>query len=118
MSLFICEKCKTIENTALGSYWARDIKLCSECATGKWHGKFAKDKYNKLKHYLNESDFVEYIPMNKNEKLLKDFTEYCKANPELRFWQALRNWSGWAFIRVSMNDNSGEDTFYWENKDN
>lgn len=31
--------------------------------------------------------------MNKNEKLLKEFTSYCEANPEFRFWQALRNWN-------------------------
>lgn len=53
--------------------------------------------------------------MNKNEKLLKSFTEYCNKNPELRFWQALRNWCGWNFIYVTRNIiDDGEDTFYWE----
>lgn len=31
-------------------------------------------------------------PMNKNKEKLDSFTEYCKAHPEQRFWQALRNW--------------------------
>lgn len=66
MPLFICDKCECIENTALGRYWARDMKdcwkdgeagkaLCSECAPkefrdgtptrwGKWHGRFEKRK--------------------------------------------------------------------------
>ncbi len=34
----------------------------------------------------------------KSEKLLTSFIAYCKENPEQRFWQALRNWSGYAFI--------------------
>lgn len=29
----------------------------------------------------------------KSEKLLKEFTEYCEKNKELRFWQALRRWN-------------------------
>ena len=36
--------------------------------------------------------------MSKNEKLLKSFTKYCEENPQQRFWQALRNWAGVAFI--------------------
>ena len=72
MSLFICEKCHCIENTAFGWYWCRYIgkepwfgseykdlegkALCSECAPpqfaegkqtgfGKWHGRFEKKTY-------------------------------------------------------------------------
>lgn len=56
--------------------------------------------------------------MNKNEKLLESFTAYCKANPELRFWQALRNWSGNNFIGVASNHNAKDytDTFYSDNQ--
>ena len=73
MGLFVCAKCKCVENTALGWWWSKDsIKLilpndmkeyeigkglCSEClpksatffdgsklgAKGKWHGKFPKE---------------------------------------------------------------------------
>lgn len=42
MSLYQCESCGACENTALGSYWDKERKLCSECATGKWHGRFPK----------------------------------------------------------------------------
>ena len=65
MSLFICEKCGAIENTALGFYWSRKIikfkdedlngkALCSECmptifsdgtkaGNGRWHNRFPKE---------------------------------------------------------------------------
>ncbi len=46
MPIFECSKCKTMENTALGHYWDRapfkKPPLCSECANGKWHGRFPK----------------------------------------------------------------------------
>ncbi len=35
---------------------------------------------------------------NKNEEVLASFSIYCHLHPEERFWQALRNWSGHAFI--------------------
>jgi hypothetical protein len=35
---------------------------------------------------------------SRNMGVLLDFVAYCKAHPELRFWQALRNWSGHSFI--------------------
>lgn len=73
MPLFVCDKCKAIENTACGHYWgaasraARDnsrwwkdaslegLRLCSDCmpaeysdgsknsSGGKWHGRFPKE---------------------------------------------------------------------------
>ncbi len=54
----------------------------------------------------------------KFEKLLKDFTEYCKKNPAQRFWQALTNWSGFQSICLRETDNKEIliDTFYWEHK--
>ena len=42
MSLFQCEDCGCRENTAVGSYWGKDKKLCSKCASGKWHGIFPR----------------------------------------------------------------------------
>ena len=46
MSIYICEKCGCIENTALGDYWNNIINnepiICSECSTGKWHNRFDK----------------------------------------------------------------------------
>lgn len=59
----------------------------------------------------------------KSQQLLDSFVAYCKANPDQRFWQALRNWCGWSFVLVSNDrlcteEASVVDTFYWEhNKD-
>lgn len=55
----------------------------------------------------------------KNAELLASFTTYCYENPEQRFWQALRNWSGWAAVYVAKNDDHPKpmDTFYWTRKD-
>lgn len=62
--------------------------------------------------------------MTRNSKTLASFIEYCNNHPEERFWQALRNWVGFAFIVVSdyppfdqnFGENTVEDTFYWEGK--
>ena len=43
MSLFQCDNCGAMDNTALADYYYEgDKKLCSECAFGTWHGKFRK----------------------------------------------------------------------------
>lgn len=47
MPLFKCAECGSLENTALGDYWYRTghekkPPRCSECAEGKWHGRFDK----------------------------------------------------------------------------
>jgi hypothetical protein len=63
MSLFKCQKCGCIENTALGRYWGAKEKLCSECATGKWHNAFPKEKYDPKKWKKTEwsDEFLERI---------------------------------------------------------
>ena len=82
MPLFICEKCECVDNTALGSYWSRNIgvfdapfniALCSECApltfndgtktgySGKWHGKFEKLHY---KEFLKQYPSAEFVNIN------------------------------------------------------
>ena len=46
MPLFNCSRCGCLENSALTSKsWSNppDKMLCSECDTGKWHGKFKKE---------------------------------------------------------------------------
>jgi hypothetical protein len=79
MPLFECEKCKTMENTALGRYWTRNSDfwdaenrgkaLCSECAPathiddtltgfGKWHGRFKK-RTAKEAGYIKRGEFFE-----------------------------------------------------------
>jgi hypothetical protein len=55
----------------------------------------------------------------KSKDKLTSFIEYCHANPTMRFWQALRNWSGYAFIFGSNGNqfddySKMEDTFYIE----
>lgn len=58
--------------------------------------------------------------MNKNQAVLKQFVAFCEANPDLRFWQALRAFCGANFIFVADNMSAKfgpenyEDTFYWE----
>lgn len=46
MSLFVCDRCGCVENTALGDYWGCAEKVCSECSTGTWHGRFPKEKWD------------------------------------------------------------------------
>lgn len=63
---------------------------------------------------------------SKNAATLSDFIEYCNRWPALRFWQALRSWSGAAFILkvpVQLGYNSHDhvvignyDTFFKEGK--
>lgn len=71
MSLFQCELCGAKENTALGAYWGHDVKCCSECETGEWHGQFTKvilpldmfetDSNGNLAHKENgDKDIMKY----------------------------------------------------------
>jgi hypothetical protein len=62
MSLFVCRKCKVIENTALGAFWGREKErqLCSECDRGRWHNAFEKEYFDQDKwEYEEDSDFVK-----------------------------------------------------------
>jgi hypothetical protein len=47
----------------------------------------------------------------KSQTMLQDFSLYCLQNPELRFWQALRNWAGVNAVIVTQG-NETIDTFY------
>lgn len=55
----------------------------------------------------------------KNTKMATEFAKFCDDHPEQRFWQALRNWSGWAAVYVAKNDDHPKpmDTYYWNRKD-
>jgi hypothetical protein len=52
VSIFVCDECGCIDNTALTGYWKRkqhDGKArCSECDPGikKWHGLFDRRPYD------------------------------------------------------------------------
>lgn len=57
--------------------------------------------------------------MNRNQAVLKQFVAFCEANPELRFWQALRVFCNANFVLVAGRIKEGEpqqwvDTYYWE----
>lgn len=54
---------------------------------------------------------------SKNYKLATEFYDYCCAHPEMRFWQALRNWIEADFVYVTKTKEiASKDTFYWEGK--
>ena len=58
----------------------------------------------------------------RNIETLNSFIKYCKEHPHERFWQALRNWSGFHFIYGSNKCSAMEkvddlkNTFYYEGK--
>lgn len=56
MSLFVCEECGTVENTALSLYWMRGDgrALCSRCdpQLGHWHGIFPRESYDPERHQV------------------------------------------------------------------
>lgn len=63
--------------------------------------------------------------MNKNKATLKAFITFCEANPELRFWQALREFCGANYILFvdDIDHETGEvriwkDTFYLDGINN
>lgn len=54
---------------------------------------------------------------SKNLIKSEDFAGFCRKHPELRFWQALREWSKYNFIYVSnidhyQSDETLIDTYY------
>jgi hypothetical protein len=75
--------------------------------------------FNEALYIIGNIDFKQINLKDKN--ILNDFINYCMFNPKQRFWQALRNWSGFNFVWVSMSnglDNSNiKDTFYFIDKD-
>ena len=55
--------------------------------------------------------------MNKNKVVLNSFVKYCRKHPEMRFWQALRNWAGFCFVAVSKSFfEDAVDSFYFKGK--
>lgn len=77
---------------------------------------------------IPEESVITIDPNNMTgaERDLISFMTYMKSHPDQRFWEALRNWSGWTFLWVSSSQESLEradrgerggslhDTFYWE----
>lgn len=65
MSLFRCEQCGCVENTALCLYWTRGDgpALCSACdpKIGAWHGVFEREDADAASYRPRpgDSEFVE-----------------------------------------------------------
>lgn len=71
------------------------------------------DAMDELTTPLTIGDAIETLrPLLPDDHLLLDFVRYCAENPELRMWQALRNWSGYSTIYGSGPDEDLIDTFY------
>jgi hypothetical protein len=74
------------------------------------------DKPQSLPQFMDPKNSRSY-------ETLLSFVTYCEQNPEQRFWQALRNWSGYHYILTSdvplykvNNETPLRDTFYLEGK--
>ena len=49
-------------------------------------------------------------------QMAEDFLRYCKQYPDQRFWQAIRNYTGFPFVFVKTDlDSDSIDTFYIQN---
>lgn len=59
-------------------------------------------------------------PKARNIEILESFQDYVLTHPEERFWQALRNWSGFAFIYAAdfnlWSIEGLRDTFHFRDK--
>jgi hypothetical protein len=84
ISLFMCSKCKCVENTATSNWMSRKYPdkgdpqplLCSECdpEIGKWHGRFPKQS---AKGFLISKDGFLYSKEDKvtHTKIVGEVTE-------------------------------------------
>lgn len=69
------------------------------------------------KSIFSKYEILEIGMESKNAKTLAEFTDFCKEHPEMRFWQALRNWQVADSILVLEEvDGHSEvrDSYYWE----
>src|SRR6516162_9453521 len=56
--------------------------------------------------------------LERNRAIISKLSKYIEDNPDVRFWQALRNISTWNYILVAHDKDlvlgDYKDTFYWE----
>jgi len=75
MSLFICNNCGCVENSALihsGLDATRADMLCSECESGSWHGEFDKRAAKPIELLVSKFSPLGYItPYDHVVKLVK-----------------------------------------------
>jgi hypothetical protein len=57
---------------------------------------------------------IEEGDKHSNKRMLAEFTLYCEAHPEERFWQALRNWADVDMI-LAVKGYYNADTFHAAN---
>lgn len=78
----------------------------------------AEEKPTPVFHPTDSKSDADESAASKNVEAVRGFTEFCKAHPDYRFWQSLRNWSGARFIFArTYGDCVGGnliDTFYLE----
>lgn len=60
---------------------------------------------------------------SKNQEVLDSLRDFCLEHPELRFWQAVRAWTGQDFVLFAdIGEGNGyenyRDTHYFENRIN
>lgn len=60
MSLFVCDECGSVDNTALTNFWLRKQEnvegraLCSACGPrGRWHGCFPREQWDGERQVIN-----------------------------------------------------------------
>lgn len=89
---------------------------------GLTHGQWQLERAKRILRTVKSSPEREESSLRPH-KDLQSFIEYYHGNPDQRFWQALRNWSGWGYVFVSKSSVEGKfldeallpvDTFYWE----
>lgn len=81
MGCYICDKCGTVDNSAIGGFWDNYRKkiapMCSECNTGKWHGYFPKQ------HWSSIGSPEMLIKMERrHDGSMINAVEYFKRHPE------------------------------------
>jgi len=85
MSLFQCDKCGCVENTACCHYWINKYYLkkkeilCSACdpKINKWHDKFPRVFLEKDKWKTNKDGNLEHIETGK-----VDYSNYAIEKPK------------------------------------
>jgi uncharacterized protein with PIN domain len=66
VSLFVCDECNVIANTATDGYWEqmvdqqdvpRDKRIyhCSQCRKGRWHGLFPRMEFDGTQTVINRT---------------------------------------------------------------
>lgn len=95
-----------------------------EAWSAKFEVKSAKECGNKHAEQVMSEHEQRRASLTGSQSELASFSDYCKAHPHERFWQALCNWSGAKFILVSnfapadfgKGDGWLQDTFAWRRR--